>query len=122
MHKYVNQRFTNTYRATIGTDFLIKEVPIGTSTVVLQIWDTAGTERFQSLGPPLYRGSHCCMLVFDVTSKASFTALEVWRKEFLVQGDPPDPTDFPFIVLGNKTDLSNREVSQKQAVQWCREI
>uniref|UniRef100_UPI003AAC3E23 ras-related protein rab7 n=1 Tax=Centroberyx gerrardi TaxID=166262 RepID=UPI003AAC3E23 len=122
MNRYVNHRFTNMYRATIGTDFLTKEVNIDGSTVVLQIWDTAGTERFQSLGTPLYRGSQCCLLVFDVTSRASFTALDVWRKEFLVQGEPQDPEGFPFIVLGNKTDLSNREVSRRQALQWCEQI
>lgn len=75
------------------------------------MWDTAGTERFQSLGTPLYRGANCCMLVFDVTSRASFSALEGWRKEFLIQAEPEDPAGFPFIVLGNKTDLSDREVS-----------
>lgn len=62
------------------------------------------------------------MLVFDVTSEASFSALAMWRKEFLVQGEPSDPADFPFIVIGNKTDLNNREVSSKQAMQWCEEI
>lgn len=56
------------------------------------------------------------MLVFDVTSRASFSALEGWRKEFLIQGEPQDPSDFPFIVLGNKTDLSNREVSEGATV------
>uniref|UniRef100_A0A3B4XS86 Ras-related protein Rab-7b n=1 Tax=Seriola lalandi dorsalis TaxID=1841481 RepID=A0A3B4XS86_SERLL len=121
MNRYVNHRFTNMYRATVGTDFLSKTVNIDGDTVTLQIWDTAGTERFQSLGTPLYRGAHCCMLVFDVTSKASFSALDLWRKEFLVQGEPQDPSDFPFIVLGNKTDLSDREVSQS-ALQWCEEI
>ena len=85
--------------------------PLLLSLCPCHIWDTAGTERFQSLGTPLYRGAHCCMLVFDVTSKASFSALEVWRQEFLVQGEPRDPSDFAFIVLGNKTDLSDREVS-----------
>ncbi|KAM6979661.1 ras-related protein rab7 [Aplochiton taeniatus] len=122
MNRYVNHRFTNMYRATIGTDFLNKEINVDGCTALLQIWDTAGTERFQSLGTSLYRGSHCCMLVFDVTSKASFSALEMWRKEFLVQGEPSDPADFPFIVIGNKTDLNNREVSSKQALQWCEEI
>ncbi|XP_007565703.1 ras-related protein Rab-7a [Poecilia latipinna] len=122
MNRYVDNRFTNMYRATIGTDFFSKAVRINGNTVTLQIWDTAGTERFQSLGTPLYRGSQCCMLVFDVTSLTSFSALEMWRKEFLVQGEPQDPEDFPFIVLGNKTDLSNREVSRRKAMQWCEEI
>ncbi|XP_008408739.1 ras-related protein Rab-7a [Poecilia reticulata] len=122
MNRYVDNRFTNMYRATIGTDFFSKAIRINGNTVTLQIWDTAGTERFQSLGTPLYRGSQCCMLVFDVTSLTSFSALEMWRKEFLVQGEPQDPENFPFIVLGNKTDLSNREVSHRKAMQWCEEI
>ncbi|KAM9362329.1 ras-related protein rab7 [Symphorus nematophorus] len=122
MSRYVNHRFTNMYRSTVGTDFLSKTVNIDGDMVTLQIWDTAGTERFQSLGTPLYRGAHCCMLVFDVTSRRSFTALDGWRKEFLIEGDPQDPSDFPFIVLGNKTDLSDREVSGRQAKQWCEEI
>ncbi|KAM7006710.1 ras-related protein rab7 [Tautogolabrus adspersus] len=122
MNSYVNHRFTNAYRATIGTDFSSKTVNIDGDSVILQIWDTAGTERFQSLGTPLYRGAHSCMLVFDVTSRDSFSALEGWRKEFLVQGEPQEPSEFPFIVLGNKTDLSNREVSGRLAMQWCEDI
>ncbi|KAK9529482.1 hypothetical protein VZT92_013571 [Zoarces viviparus] len=122
MNRYVNHRFTNMYRATVGTDFLSKTLQIDEDTVNLQLWDTAGTERFQSLGTPLYRGAHCCMLVFDVTSTASFSALEQWRKEFLIQGEPEDPQHFPFIVLGNKTDLSNREVSVSKALRWSEEM
>uniref|UniRef100_A0A672JLY9 Ras-related protein Rab-7b n=1 Tax=Salarias fasciatus TaxID=181472 RepID=A0A672JLY9_SALFA len=118
MNRYVYHRFTNMYRATIGSDLLSKTVHVDGETVNLQIWDTAGTERFQSLGTPLYRGAHCCMLVFDV----SFSALDAWRKEFLIQGEPQDPDHFPFIVLGNKTDLSDREVSRGKALQWCNEI
>lgn len=41
MNRYVNHRFTNMYRATIGTDFLIKEINVDCCTVLLQIWDTA---------------------------------------------------------------------------------
>ncbi|XP_026203133.1 rab7 domain-containing protein [Anabas testudineus] len=122
MNRYVNHRFTSMYRATIGTDFFSKTVSVDGESVTLQIWDTAGTERFQSLGTPLYRGAHCCMLVFDVTSKASFLALEGWKKEFLIQGEAEDPSHFPFIVLGNKTDLNDREVSRRTALQWCEDI
>ncbi|KAL4622592.1 ras-related protein Rab-7a-like isoform X1 [Arapaima gigas] len=123
MNQFVNHRFSSLYRATVGADFLSKEITVGHRLVVLQIWDTAGTERFQSLGSALYRGAHCCLLLFDVTSAASFSALSTWLQEFLLQADPPDPTNFPFVVVGNKTDLENREVvSYKQAVTWCQEV
>uniref|UniRef100_A0A672NXH2 Ras-related protein Rab-7b n=2 Tax=Sinocyclocheilus grahami TaxID=75366 RepID=A0A672NXH2_SINGR len=122
MTRFVDHRFTNLYCATIGVDFLTKEITIDKRSVILQIWDTAGTERFHSLGTTLYRGAHCCLLVFDVTSSISFDALEVWKKEFLVQACPSDPSAFPFIVLGNKIDLDYREVSPNKAQQWCSEI
>ena len=34
-----------------------------------QIWDTAGQEKFRSLGGAFYRGADCCVLVYDITNK-----------------------------------------------------
>ena len=88
----------------------------------MQIWDTAGQERFQSLGVAFYRGADCCVLVFDVNNSKTFDNLENWRDEFLLQASPADPDNFPFVVLGNKTDLDagrSRQVSEKKARQWC---
>lgn len=42
MNQYVNKRFSNQYKATIGADFLTKEVVIDDRVVTMQIWDTAG--------------------------------------------------------------------------------
>ncbi len=76
-----------------------------------QIWDTAGQERFQSLGVAFYRGADCCVLVYDVTAPTTFKTMDSWRDEFLIQASPRDPENFPFVVLGNKIDLENRQVS-----------
>lgn len=121
MNQYVNRKFSNQYKATIGADFLTKEVMVDDRLVTMQvleililcggrdyflcisqIWDTAGQERFQSLGVAFYRGADCCVLVFDVTSPTSFKDLDSWRDEFLIQASPRDPENFPFVVLGNK--------------------
>jgi len=122
MNQYVNKKFNNQYKATIGADFLTKEVMIDDRLVTMQIWDTAGQERFQSLGVAFYRGADCCVLVYDVTSPASFKNLESWRDEFLIQASPRDPENFPFVVIGNKVDMAdNRTVTTKRAQQWCQE-
>ncbi|XP_043535272.1 ras-related protein Rab-7a-like, partial [Chiloscyllium plagiosum] len=107
--------------ATIGADFLSHFFIVDGKNVCVQLWDTAGTERFHSLGSVLYRAVDCCVLVFDVTSEASFKALDSWRNEFLLQADPRDPDSFPFLVVGNKTDLrsSSSEVVSKRAEDWC---
>jgi len=120
MNQYVNKKFNTQYKATIGADFLTKEVSLEERVVTMQIWDTAGQERFQSLGVAFYRGADACILVFDVTTKKSFDALDTWRDEFLVQASPNDPNNFPFVVLGNKIDLKeSRVVTMKEAKQYC---
>lgn len=58
--------------ASVGTEFLTKEMRIDGATVAMQVWDTAGQERFESMGYAFYRGANACMLVFDLTNKASF--------------------------------------------------
>jgi Ras-related protein Rab-7A len=123
MNQYVNRKFSKQYKATIGADFLTKEVKIDDENLVtMQIWDTAGQERFQSLGVAFYRGADCCVLVYDVNNERSFQNLENWREEFLAQASPADAENFPFIVLGNKTDQDggqSRVVSEKKALSFC---
>lgn len=42
MDRYVNKKWSAQYKATIGADFLTKEVEVDSKLVTLQIWDTAG--------------------------------------------------------------------------------
>ncbi|XP_077429345.1 ras-related protein rab7-like [Vanacampus margaritifer] len=120
MNRFVNKKFSNQYEATIGADFLTKEVMVDDRLVTMQIWDPAGQERFQSLGETFYRGADGCVLMFDVTDPNTFKTLDSWRDEFLIQASPRDPENFPFVVLGNKIDLENRQVTTKRAQAWCQ--
>nr|CAH8824800.1 unnamed protein product [Trichobilharzia regenti] len=106
--QYIDKKFSNQYKATIGADFFTKQEVFDDRLVTMQIWDTAGQERFQSLGVAFYRGADCCVLVYDVTMTNTFKTLDSWRDEFLVQSSPRNPEKFPFIVIGNKCDLDNR--------------
>ena len=53
---------------TIGVDFKIRTIDVDGKTIKLQIWDTAGQEKFQSLGFAFYRGADCCALCYDLTN------------------------------------------------------
>ena len=95
---------------------------IDNTVVTLQIWDTAGQEKFQSLGYAFYRGADCCALVYDITNMKSFESLTRWRDGFIEHAGPDDPKTFPFVLLGNKLDRENeRKVETKKAQQWCKE-
>lgn len=109
--------------------------------MTVHLWDTAGQERFQALSPSFYRAADLCLLVFDLTHRASFLALNYWYgriaprrsafipgrplffrlDQFLVYGDPPDLANFPLAVIGNRADeVSAREVFPVAPVRLSR--
>jgi len=103
---------------TIGCDFLTKDVVVNDTTVTIQAWDTGGAERFGEMGSSFYRGAYICMLVFDVTSAKSFKKIEEWKENCL---SSCSPNFLPsFVVVGNKIDLPNREVTTEAAQEWCK--
>lgn len=121
MNRYVTNKFDSHLFHTIGVEFLNKEMDVDGQRVTLQIWDTAGQERFRSLRTPFYRGSDCCLLTFSLDDSQSFRNLANWKKEFAYYAEVRDPKSFPFVVLGNKLDVADRQVSREDAQKWCRE-
>eukprot|EP00792_Barthelona_sp_PAP020_P005985 TRINITY_DN2873_c0_g1_i1.p1 TRINITY_DN2873_c0_g1~~TRINITY_DN2873_c0_g1_i1.p1 ORF type:complete len:224 (+),score=56.36 TRINITY_DN2873_c0_g1_i1:44-673(+) len=121
MTQFCTKRFSAQYRATLGAEFLSRDIEIDDRRVSLQIWDTAGHERFQSLGSVFFRGADACILVFDVTNKTSFDKLTNWHHQFSVQAISSEPDTFPFIVIGNKCDkeVDERTVTPHEAKRWC---
>ncbi|ETO19012.1 Rab7 [Reticulomyxa filosa] len=114
LHRYVHGQFIQEHKATIGADFITKDISVEDK----MIWDTSGQERFQSLGTAFFRGADACVLVYDITNDQSFKQIEMWRSSFLEQSSPPDAEKFPFLLCGNKHDLqSTRAVSAQDGEQ-----
>ena len=79
--RYVNDKFDPNVVPTLGVNFLTKQVQSKGTTIDLNIWDTAGSERFRSMVAMYYRGVTSCMIVYDVTNKESFEDVEGWVKQ-----------------------------------------
>ena len=47
----------------------------------MQIWDTAGQDRFKSIAHAYYRGANGALIVFDLTLRSSFDNITRWMKE-----------------------------------------
>ena len=123
MNRFVSNKFDTQSFHTIGVEFLNKELSLGNDSYTLQIWDTAGQERFKSLRTPFYRGADCCLLTFAVDDKRSFENISMWRKEFAYYADIADDnvSSFPFVIIGNKVDVSERQVTTGEATEWCKQ-
>ena len=81
----------------------------------LQLWDTAGQERFRNIAVAYFRGAQGIMLVFDLTKRATFTAVEGWVKDVEKNTDKKVAK----ILVGNKVDIASdggkRAVAQAEA-------
>ena len=109
------------YKPTIGADFSTHDVAVDGQTIGLQMWDTAGQERFLSIGHAFYKGSDCCVIVYDVTQPDTFNSIPNWRREFQDCTTTKDSENLPFVVVGNKVDRENdRKVPAEKARAWCK--
>jgi Ras-related protein Rab-1A len=76
--RYVDDNYTNNYYNTIGVDFKIKLCDINDKRIKINIWDTAGQEKFKSIISSYYRNSDVIILVFDLTNELSFIHIDYW--------------------------------------------
>ncbi|KHN79797.1 Ras-related protein Rab-21 [Toxocara canis] len=117
MLRYVENKFNPRHISTIQASFLSKRVFVDGYVVDLNIWDTAGQEKFHALGPIYYRDSHGALLIYDITDLHSFEKVKLWVKELRrMLGD-----SVVLLIVGNKTDLSrNRNVEQEVAIEYAK--
>ena len=84
--RVAEQRANETYNMTIGVDCKSRMYEKDGKKIKLQLWDTAGQEKFRNLTTSYYRGTHCCILVFDSFSSVSahFLWVQDPRKQLLL--------------------------------------
>jgi len=102
----VKDEYKDTYEVTVGAESSIFLVKINQKTVQLQVWDTAGMEKFRSMVKVFFTGSQGAFIVYDITRKETFEALDVWLSTLRETTTP----DVKVVLVGNKKD----EESQRQ--------
>jgi len=115
--RYVEDKFS-TSSASISTDFLTKSVTQNGTTIKLQIYDTAGQERFRTITTSLYHGAAAVIIVFDVTNKETFERVEKWYQELPWVKKGQMNATVPILLVGNKIDLK-RVIETNTAREWA---
>ena len=113
--RYTSGQFKEEYQLTIGVEFGSNNVIIGDNTYRIQIWDTAGQENFRSITRSYYKNTACAIIVYEISNKKSFENISSWKKK----KKNTAPKSILMVLVGNKCDLDNREVTEEEGREFA---
>ena len=120
IQQFVNRKFDKRYEETIGVEFQVKTFKINDTITKIEIWDTAGSERFASITKNYYRGAQGVLIVYDVTNKSSFDKVESWYNEIK---NCTNQDEIAILLIGNKCDLDDlRTISNNMLVNLGKNL
>ena len=118
--RYSDNTFQEIHMSTIGLDYKLKNVQLDDGNIVkIQIWDTAGQDRFRSITKNYYKGAHGIILIYDITSRKTYENIKNWVTQ--IKEEVSDKVNI--ILVGNKIDdEKNRKVSTEEGEKLAKEI
>ena len=112
IYRFIEDKFNADSLTTTGLDLKTKDILIDNKQIRIQLWDTAGQEKFNSITKNLILRVQGIIILFDITNKESFNNLNVWIKTIKEQCGK----NMPILIAGNKIDLEeNRLVKAEEA-------
>jgi len=117
--RYVEGDFPGNIMSSIGVDFKTKQIDLDDRLIKLQIWDTAGHEKFRTITTSYYKSAHAIIILYDITQKASFDHIRNWITEI----DKFGKQGVLKVIVGNKLDMENnrkitKEVAENLALKY----
>jgi small GTP-binding protein len=113
IHSYLKQDVHPV--STLGATSTRIEAHIDSTTVILNVWDTAGQESLRNLVPVYAKGSQAAIIVFDQTNSNSFEHVKGWYN-YIVE----HVGSILICLAANKSDLPS-EVDFNEVFVWAAE-
>ena len=117
--RYIEGKFKDGAKPTIGAQFQqIKTTLRNGNTLRINLWDTAGEEKFRSMLPMYYKDARGALITYDIGSLKSFESVEYWVNAL---DDNVKKDNCVLVLVGNKIDIDesekqvSRDVAQKYA-------
>lgn len=105
LNRICNDKFQSNYDSTIGVDFFTKTIFYNETIFKIQLWDSAGQEKYRSLIPSYIRGASIIFLIYDLNHHETFDAVNNWLG-FVSQYTNKEQVKL--ILVGNKKDLERK--------------
>ena len=115
----IGEKFQSIALSTTSSSYIEKQITIDNKLYEVEIWDTAGQEKFHSLTKIFIKGAKIVLFVYELTSRKSFEEIDFWVKTVKdLIGEQP-----VIGLAGNKKDLYlQEEVNDEEGVQKGEEI
>jgi len=109
--KYTDKTFQDVHMATIGLDYRLKNMTLKSGkNVKLQIWDTAGQDRFRAITKNYYKGANGIILIYDITNPQTFDNVKGWISQIREEANQ----NVLIYIAGNKIDMEEERKIQKE--------
>jgi len=119
LSQYTRGEFILGSTGTIGVQFSSKTLTINNEIVKVQVWDTAGQDKYRAITSNYYRGAHGALLVYDITRLDTFKRLDAWLKELKEYVKH----ECVIVLVGNKSDLTElAEVKTEDAIAYAKSL
>lgn len=119
--RFVDNIFQDEYEVTIGLNYRIKQVQLANGeTVLVQVWDTFGQEKFNSIAKNFYRGANGILLIYDITERKSFDDIKHWVEQITENTGNEKIVKY---LVGNKSDKEkDRAVTRSEGQNLAKEF
>ena len=97
--------------SSIGVDFKTKQIEINDRVIKMQIWDTAGHEKFRTITTSYYKSAHAIIVLYDITDETSFENIKNW----MIDVDKFGKQGVLKVLIGNKKDLEKQRKVTREA-------
>ena len=120
INRYTRDDFAQDLESTLGANYSQKKIVRHGKKIRLDLWDTAGQEKYRAIGRHFYKESYIVCLVYDITSKSSFENIKkIWYPELKEYGEKLKI----LALVGNKIDkYLEEEVKEDEAQKFADEI
>jgi len=120
IRRFVDNKFSVDYRATIGLNILPHKFEVFGNTVNLSLWDIGAQEYFKRYRKTYYNGAQAAFIVFDLSNRSSFENIYTWYNELK---EFTNTADIPMIIIGNKNDLvEKRKINKEEAFELVKTL
>jgi len=118
--RYTDGTFQEIHMSTIGLDYKLKNVQLDDGKIVkIQIWDTAGQDRFRTITKNYYKGANGIILLYDVTNQKSFQNIKTWLDQIKEEIEQK----VSLMLVGNKIDdVDKRKVTKEEGENLAKEL